>query len=160
VIAEVYSHFNFRGRQKGIDVILSEINPDLIVLVDYQRFRQVLYNVLGNAVKFTDKGSIRIWADINQYDLQTVWLKISDTGMGIAPDKIHLVFEQFRQADSTSTRVHGGTGLGMSISQSLMKLMNGTIDIQSEGLGSGCCVTISIPLATECSVVHGKDRSG
>jgi len=71
---------------------------------------------------------------------------VKDTGIGIAPDKIDLVFEQFRQADPSATRKYGGTGLGMPISRSLMEYMNGTVTIESEGLGKGSKVIMTIPI--------------
>jgi signal transduction histidine kinase len=120
---------------------------DVCIYADYQRFKQVLYNVVGNALKFTEEGNVRMSAYLSEDEPGCVVVDVTDTGIGIAPDKIALVFEQFCQADPSATRRFGGTGLGMPIAKSLMEHMNGSITISSPGLEKGATVLITIPLA-------------
>ena len=106
------------------------------VLGDGPRVRQVLVNLLGNAVKFTDRGSVLVRADVDG-DAKRVSVSIQDTGIGIAPESLPLLFEKFRQLDASHTRRHGGVGLGLAISKALMDRMGGSIEIRSDGLGQG-----------------------
>lgn len=109
---------------------------------DPQRLEQVLKNLLSNAIKFTETGqvllSIRVAGDGN------IAFSVSDTGIGISPEQQRSVFEAFHQADSTISRRYGGTGLGLSISRQLVRLLGGTIDLQSEP-GKGSIFTVTIP---------------
>jgi len=109
---------------------------------DTARIRQVLVNILGNAVKFTEKGGIDIKAGMQ--DDSQLFITVSDTGMGIDASKHDSIFERFHQVDGSSMREYGGTGLGLAISKSIIDLMGGTIDVDSE-LGKGSCFTIKIP---------------
>ncbi len=110
---------------------------------DPGRFRQVLTNLLSNAIKFTNKGEVVASIDVVQRTNNRVRLKVAvkDTGIGIPPEKRRLIFEAFAQADTSTTRVYGGTGLGLTISTQLVALMNGTLDVESE-LGKGCDVLL------------------
>jgi PAS domain S-box-containing protein len=120
--------------------LLCRIGQDIPTLVkgDPLRFRQVLTNLLGNAPKFTEKGEISISLDIEQEkeDKLLIHTRIQDTGIGIPPDKIELIFEPFQQADGSTTRKYGGTGLGLSICRQLANLMEGNAWAESE-LGKG-----------------------
>jgi signal transduction histidine kinase/ActR/RegA family two-component response regulator len=109
---------------------------------DRARIRQVLVNILGNAVKFTEKGSIDIKAGM--LDDGQLFIAVSDTGVGIDASEHESIFERFHQIDGSSMREYGGTGLGLAISKSIVDLMGGTIDVDSE-LGEGSCFTIKIP---------------
>jgi signal transduction histidine kinase/ActR/RegA family two-component response regulator len=128
------------AEQKGVQLrsdIVPEI-PDRLV-GDASRLRQVLLNLLNNAVKFTGAGSIEISARVEDRRDQAVTLQFSvrDTGMGIPADKMGLIFEAFRQADGSNTRRYGGTGLGLTISSRLVEVMGGRIWAESEpGKGS------------------------
>jgi PAS domain S-box-containing protein len=107
------------------------------------RIRQVLVNLLGNAIKFTHEGKV----SLDVYSTRSQWLtfKVTDTGIGIAPERLHSIFEPFTQADASMTRRFGGTGLGTSISKQLVELMGGKISAKStEGIGS--CFEFEIPL--------------
>ena len=109
---------------------------------DPVRLRQILFNVVGNAVKFTDQG----WVEVTLSDLGGgIRLQVKDTGLGIAPEDIKQIFEPFIQADASDTRRHGGTGLGLTITKGLIDLMEGEIHLQSE-LSKGTIVTIDLPL--------------
>jgi signal transduction histidine kinase len=110
--------------------------------VDEEKLRQIVINLLSNAVKFTERGAIRVKA---QAANGSVAIAVSDTGIGIAPDKLELVFQEFEQADASSTRVYGGTGLGLAIARRLARLMGG--DITAESIpGSGSTFRLTLPL--------------
>jgi signal transduction histidine kinase len=110
--------------------------------VDEDKLRQVVINLLSNAAKFTERGTIRLRA---QAANGSVAIAISDTGIGIAPDKLDLIFEEFEQADTSSTRVYGGTGLGLAIARRLARLMGGDITAESV-LGAGSTFRLVLPV--------------
>jgi len=137
------------ARDKGIEILV-RIRPDAPrqIIGDVGRIRQVLTNLVGNAVKFTHEGSVLI--DISGSvidDTAQMQFIIEDTGIGMAQDKVDIVFEEFTQAEESTTRKYGGTGLGLSITRSLVEAMNGDIHAESElGKGSRFIVNISLPL--------------
>jgi adenylate cyclase len=123
-----------------------DIEPDLPLLVtDQGKLKQILMNLLSNAVKFTEAGTITVSARRRGTD---VVIAVSDTGIGIPKSALDLVFEEFRQVDSGSTRQYGGTGLGLSISRHLARLMGGNIELEST-VGIGSTFTVSLPLRFE-----------
>jgi len=135
--------FTKRARDKGIE-LRSQIAPDVPVTVigDPHRLRQILINLLGNAVKFTDSGEIDVHVHVSSArqsgELPTVGasslleFSVRDTGIGIPPEKHSLVFESFAQADSSTTRKYGGSGLGLAIAKRLAELMGGSMRLQSQ----------------------------
>jgi PAS domain S-box-containing protein len=129
-----------RAHQKGLE-ISSDIHPDLpdALLGDPDRLRQILLNLVGNAIKFTDHGEVIVYANADARGEKnlTLHFRVVDSGIGIPLDKQQVIFEAFRQADSSSTRKYGGTGLGLSICSELVGLMGGRIWVESEeGKGS------------------------
>lgn len=124
------------------------ISEKLLVNGDASRIRQVLYNLITNALKFTNSGSIevRCWANKTggADNKICLWFSVEDTGQGIPSDKLKTIFEPFMQADSSSTRRFGGLGLGLAISRQLVELMNGSI-YASSTVGSGTRIEFSIP---------------
>ena len=110
--------------------------------VDEEKLRQIVINLLSNAVKFTQRGAIRVKA---QAANGSVAIAVSDTGIGIPPDKLELIFQEFEQADASSTRLYGGTGLGLAIARRLARLMGGDITAESV-LGSGSTFRLTLPL--------------
>ncbi len=114
------------------------------VQADEVRFRQVLLNLLQNAVKFTAKGSVVLQAGPCESSLR---IEVQDTGIGVPADKQEAVFQKFVQADAVQARKHGGTGLGLAISRKLVELMGGAIGLVSEGEGRGTRVWFTLPLA-------------
>ncbi|HLG96992.1 MAG TPA: ATP-binding protein [Bryobacteraceae bacterium] len=135
VLDETVSLFGSQARAKGLE-FTCEIVPNVPVNVvgDPKRVQQVLSNLLGNAVKFTDAGRIGLKAVVSAEsdDNCEVRFSVSDTGIGIAPEYHSAIFEKFMQADTSSTRKHGGTGLGLAISKEIVELMGGEIGVESE----------------------------
>ena len=139
-VGEALKTIASRAHEKGLE-ISSDIRPELpdAILGDPGRLRQILLNLVGNAIKFTEHGEVIVYADAETRAERTVTLhfRVVDSGIGIPPDKQQLIFEAFRQADSSSTRKYGGTGLGLSICSQLVALMGGKIWVESEpGKGS------------------------
>jgi PAS domain S-box-containing protein len=114
------------------------------VWADPDRLQQVVWNLLSNAVKFTPAGG-RVEASLSLRDSR-VEMAVSDTGVGIRPDFLPHVFDSFRQADSSSTRAHGGLGLGLAIARRLVELHGGEIEARSEGEGKGATLTVKLPV--------------
>ncbi len=130
---------------------------------DPGRVRQVLMNLVGNAIKFTEKGTVTVRWEVQAQDAQQVQflVTVEDSGLGISPGKLHLVFERFRQADATTTRRFGGTGLGLAISKLLVEAMGGEIGVRSEeGVGSAFWFTLTLPIAGEPAPAALSLRSG
>jgi len=122
-----------------------------VIQTDTMKFRQILVNLLGNAIKFTEKGSVRTrvsWRPGEKSNFLRV--EVTDTGIGITPEQSNRLFQPFTQADESTTRRFGGTGLGLTISRRLARLLGGDITLQSEpGVGSTFAVTI------ECGSIDG-----
>jgi PAS domain S-box-containing protein len=128
-----------KAQQKGLDIVCM-VDADLPEYVrgDAGRLRQIAVNLCANAVKFTDTGSVTLHASLDSEDERSVTVRFSvtDTGIGIASDKLPILFAAFTQADGSTTRKYGGTGLGLAISKQLAELMGGTIGVKSK-LDSG-----------------------
>ena len=126
--------------------LAKEVEPELPELfTDQDKLKQILMNLLSNAVKFTEHGRITVSA---RREGEHVAIAVADSGIGIPEDARHLIFEEFRQVDSSSTRRHGGTGLGLSISRHFARLLRGDITVESQ-LGRGSTFTLTIPLRHE-----------
>ncbi len=138
-IALTLKMLSVRGQQKSLE-LTSDISPEVpsLVVGDLSRLRQILINLLGNAIKFTERGKVglRVAVDSRTPDGLRLHFEVSDTGVGIAPEKQKLIFDAFSQADGSTARRFGGTGLGLTISSRLVELMGGTIWVES-ALGRG-----------------------
>ncbi|AXT38117.1 hybrid sensor histidine kinase/response regulator [Alteromonas sp. BL110] len=136
---ELYRH---TAQVKGYDIALniSSHVPDSLN-IDAGKVAQVINNLLSNAIKFTNEGEVAV--DVS-YAHQELKVSIKDSGIGIAPDKMHLIFEKFEQADTSTTRHFGGTGLGLAISKGLIELLGGELYVESE-LDKGTNFTFHIP---------------
>jgi hypothetical protein len=128
----------------GLELQLSPI-PPVTVLADLRRLEQVFFNLLGNALKFTPKGG-QIAMETRLVD-RWVEVRVIDTGVGIAPEFLPHAFDRFRQADSTTTRNHGGLGLGLSIARQLVEAHKGTISVESQGRDRGSTFIVRLPVA-------------
>jgi len=140
LLEETMAAMSIRANQKGLE-LACEIMEDVpsVLQGDPARVRQVLINLLGNALKFTAAGEVVLKVGVHDEENGTVCLhfQVSDTGIGIAPEKQSRIFDSFTQADSSTTREYGGTGLGLAISSRLVEKMNGNIWLRSElGIGS------------------------
>lgn len=137
-------------REKGVDLIIdNEIGEDEHIYSDQVRLNQILFNLVSNATKFTSQGSISIRFKISQSQYQTrlkIW--VHDTGIGIQQDKLSRIFEPFVQADSSTTREFGGSGLGLTIVKSLVDMLQGHIDVSS-AKGSGTTFYVDLPIERE-----------
>ena len=143
--------------------LLNNISPDIpLVFADENRVQQILHNLVGNALKFTNEGTIEIKAEVQKHWLQ---ITISDTGIGIPTEKTLLIFESFEQADGSTARRYGGTGLGLAITKQLVELHGGHIRVQSK-MGEGSHFIFTLPLfegqeyEAEPSMKSGKQSLG
>jgi signal transduction histidine kinase len=156
-ISEVTSLLAVRASAKGLRLGLAY--PSAVpseVIADAMRIRQVLMNLVGNAIKFTERGSVEIRVDWKPVGASEgiYTLAVKDSGIGIPPDKLEAIFEKFTQVDGSMTRTYGGTGLGLTIVRQLMELMSGTVSVESR-LGEGSTFRVVLPLA-----VGGADSAG
>lgn len=162
VINETVKMIKVRANQKNLSVEIEnncDHVEDRVFVGDPGRIRQILVNLCGNAVKFTEKGGIKITfscGDIDAEGMSVVDIAVKDTGIGIAPDKLDKVFQKFEQADSTINRKYGGTGLGLTITKTLIEAMNGTIHVESQ-LDKGSTFRISLPLQIQSAGAAGLD---
>ena len=149
LLHEIKSLFAFPAWEKGIklsyevaDGICSQVSGDM------GRLRQVLINLVGNAIKFTETGSVNI--KVSSVNDDYLKFEVIDTGIGIAPNEAQHLFLPFSQADSSTTRKYGGTGLGLSISKRLVELMEGQISVESTlGVGSNFWFVVNLPPASQ-----------
>jgi len=125
-------------------------------LGDFVRISQVFFNLIGNAIKFTNEGSVSV---IVRFDGRLLDIKVSDTGIGISEEQQENLFEFFSQADTSTTRRYGGTGLGLAISKNLVELMGGEIGVRSE-YGSGTTFNVTLSLEPSIGHKHEKTLSG
>jgi signal transduction histidine kinase len=156
-ILEVNSLLGPQAAAKGLEIMIEYAGGAPVSLVgDAIRIRQMLINLVGNAIKFTQRGRITVTVEcLNKAQCQdkteqqaSLILKVRDTGIGIAADKLQLIFEKFTQADGSMTRRYGGTGLGLTIVKQLVDVMGGLIDVESQlGVGTTFTVALSLPFA-------------
>ncbi|MBS0265823.1 MAG: PAS domain S-box protein [Planctomycetes bacterium] len=161
IILEAVSALGVRATEAGLTLRTEPIGhlPDSVV-VDPTRYRQIVLNLVGNAIKFTPRGKsvcVRMsWQPSVEKSLAELILDVVDEGIGIAPEVCARLFQPFEQGDSSTTREYGGTGLGLSITQHLIRAMNGSISLHSE-VGCGSTFTVRIPVEI---VTGGVDGAG
>ncbi len=155
VLQEVINLQTVHIQQKGLQLAAPDGQEPILVQAEPAKLKQVLLNVIGNAVKFTEKGQITIMtqlepaaADLNQDSISRVVVTVQDTGVGIDPAQQQKLFRPFVMVDGTTTRKFGGTGLGLAISRNLVELMGGSITLCSAGYDQGTTVAIALPVAT------------
>ncbi len=153
IIREVESAMRIQAEKKGLVLVLDmEQASDVTLVGDAFRLRQILYNLLGNAIKFTTRGFVRLSATTRSFPDGKVGclFEIMDTGIGIRKEDIQKIFNQFEQADTSITRNFGGTGLGLTIVKSLVEAQDGKLTVDSEpGRGSTFMVSITYDLSVE-----------
>ena len=147
------------GEKLELSSVIADEVPS-VLLGDSFRITQVLTNLLGNALKFTDRGLVQVRVDLDGVDGDTHWLRlaIEDSGIGIADDQLPLLFESFAQADTSTTRRYGGAGLGLAICRELVALMSGTIEASSVP-GEGSTFTVVLPLTSPSSDLVRRPRA-
>jgi len=147
LIQEIQQIFSQKAEQQKINLILhiSEKTPQIIIF-DEVRLRQILFNTVGNALKFTEQGYVKISVDCqdHQEDRVQLILSVEDTGVGISSEQQQRIFESFKQVEGQSSRKYGGTGLGLAITQRLTGLLGGTITLDSQP-GKGSIFTFTFP---------------
>jgi CheY-like chemotaxis protein len=151
---EVLQEQAIKGTEKGLalELDIARDVPDHLV-GDPLRLRQILLNLVGNAIKFTDQGKVTIRAALLRRDSEascTLRMSVIDTGIGIIPEKQAAMFQRYTQAESSTSRKFGGTGLGLSISKSLVELMSGTIGLRSE-VGRGTEFFFEVPFGVRAA---------
>jgi PAS domain S-box-containing protein len=165
-LAETLQVMRFRARQKGIELDWRvEANVPDRVIGDASRLRQVLVNLVGNAIKFTERGKVLVQVESQEQGGGRVILhfRVTDSGIGIAKEKQSMIFEAFTQADSSTTRNYGGTGLGLAITTRLVTLMAGRLWVESEwGQGSTFHFTVTFGLAQQeqALAMRNQNREG
>ncbi len=132
--AEVNAVYSLHAKNKGLEYESAiDIGDDILLSSDPTRIRQVIVNLISNAIKFTERGKVRLAATLKKSNSDTVLtVSVKDTGVGISTEKQALIFDQFSQEDVSTTRQFGGTGLGLSISQQLSQLLGGDIKVASQ----------------------------
>lgn len=153
ILTEVINLQNVPIQKKGLALKVLNSQETITVQADPAKLKQVLLNVLGNAVKFTESGSITISTRIEKKEAngiqeQKAVITVQDTGLGIAVEQQDKLFRPFVMVDGSTTRKFGGTGLGLAISRNLIELMGGSINLFSPGVGGGTIVKIRLPLTT------------
>lgn len=159
--AQVFQH-GAQMRGLGFSLDSQPGIENLEVIGDPTRFRQILVNLLGNALKFTEQGSIRLQVRAEPRNDETTVLtcRLSDTGIGIPAERLEQMFEAFQQADSSISRRYGGTGLGLTIASSLARRMNGSLRAESTpGHGSTFILTLALPLARRQNLSGAPSRA-
>ncbi|MEG4282860.1 ATP-binding protein [Microcoleus sp. A006_D1] len=159
LLQQVENFTQVQAQQKRLQFQIQKpaAEDEIILYGNYQRLLQVMLNLIGNAIKFTREGGIRITAEVIKkkvtvYSQQfpgMVKIRVADTGIGVSLDKQDKLFESFFQVDGARTRQYGGTGLGLAISQKLIEAMGGTVNFYSMGEGLGSTVTFTVPLYQE-----------
>lgn len=153
ILSDVQSVLGFRASEKGIALQVEMPATDLLLMADPLRIKQVLLNVIGNAMKFTDKGQVRVQVKAQDCrspaeagHLKKVIFTIEDTGLGLTPAEVQRLFQPFSQADVSTARRFGGTGLGLVISRQLAHLMGGDLQLVSSQVGVGSVFEVSLLL--------------
>ncbi len=140
---------------KGVRLV-TMLGSAAVVRGDPGRLLQVVWNLLSNAIKFTPRGG-QVQVTVHKVHSQ-VHLQVSDTGIGMAPELVGQIFDRFRQADASTTRRHGGLGLGLSIARSLLELHGGTVDAASDGEHRGSTFTVRLPIALTSTQPDSRTR--
>lgn len=142
VVREVVTNLMPLAEQKGLAIIVEAPAPLLPVTTDAKLLRQILHNLVGNAVKFTSQGSITVRPATAG---ETCLITVADTGIGIAPEHVRTIFEEFRQVDGSTSRSYEGTGLGLAIARKAALMLGGDVIVESEP-GKGSTFTVTLPL--------------
>ncbi|QOG01390.1 response regulator [Flavobacterium sp. MDT1-60] len=141
----MWNLFNLMAKEKGVTFEIISKDAPIVIKTDKMRLEQILKNLISNAIKFTEKGTVSLEIKINTDDDKIICFIVKDTGIGIPLEKQPLIFEAFQQADGSTKRKYGGTGLGLSISRELAKLLRGEIILHSK-VEEGSTFTLCLPV--------------
>ncbi|GAA6152289.1 response regulator [Pseudoteredinibacter isoporae] len=158
LLFSVQSRFQHMAREKGYEFGISrDDDVPSHIHSDGAKLNQILINLIGNAIKFTDQGSVtlRLHLSSDACGQARINFSVSDTGIGIPDDKLHNIFQAFQQVDGSISRVYGGTGLGLSIARKLAEVLGGDISVDSE-LNKGSCFRLDIPVGEGVSPVESR----
>lgn len=159
ILAELYAVNRVQADEKmlRLELRLPE-EESLHVVAEPEKLRQIMFNLIGNAIKFTERGSVHVTAQA----LDEAWVQINvkDSGIGVAPDKQAKLFQPFVQADGSMTRKFGGTGLGLSISRRLAEMMGGTLQLESDGINHGTTLRLKLPRYLEQTRQGAENETG
>ncbi|MDB6140018.1 MAG: Histidine kinase, partial [Verrucomicrobiaceae bacterium] len=165
LFSETLDVFAYRAAEKSLEINYHiESAVPRFFMGDFQRLKQILVNLVGNAIKFTTQGEIlmvakQVWRKSPSGDMPYLHLSVRDTGIGIADDKLNTIFEAFTQADASTTRKYGGTGLGLAITRKLAGLMHGEVKVTSEeGKGSDFHIEFPLKVAPEEEHIRNEER--
>ena len=165
LFSETLDVFAYRAAEKNLELNYHiESAVPRFFMGDFQRLKQILVNLVGNAIKFTTQGEIlmvakQVWRKSATGDVPYLHLSVRDTGIGIPEDKLNTIFEAFTQADASTTRKYGGTGLGLAITRKLAALMHGEVKVTSEeGKGSDFHIEIPLKVAPEEEHIRNEER--
>ena len=161
VIEDVTNMLRPSAKRKGVALVVAyPSNIPSLFAGDGGRIRQVIFNLVGNAVKFTSTGNIRVAAECDAQHKQYAEMRVSvtDTGIGITPEKIESLFERFSPAHFSTARRYGGTGMGLAISKKLIELMGGSIHVESQ-VGTGSTFWFTLPLTIETNRDSASSRA-
>ncbi len=154
-LGDTLKGLSFRAQSKGLELACRiDAGVPAVVLGDSNRLRQIIVNLIGNAIKFSERGEVVLEVTSEPIDSHCMNLRfaVSDTGIGIAPDKVKRIFREFEQADASTTRKYGGTGLGLAICTRLVQLMGGKIEVESQiGVGSTFHFSLRMPIDSQGS---------
>ena len=154
LILEVVDLIEPQAKQKNIKLSYLANKELPLIKSDFEKCRHILQNLVANAIKFTEKGEVRI---LTMADGQSVYIEVKDTGIGIEKEFLTQIFDEFRQADNSNARRHGGTGLGLSIAKKYAALVGGSISVESEP-GKGSLFTLILPLHPEVNQFDGDNN--
>ena len=160
VLDEVVSITSTLASEKNISLFIEEdSDKEVEIYADNTRLRQVMINLVNNSIKFTEKGKVAVKAA--RLDGARILITIKDTGLGIPPEKLEAVFQEFTQVDSSTTRKAGGTGLGLPISRRLVQMHGGKLWAESTGIeGEGCTFFVELPIEARITdIIEKKEKS-
>jgi CheY-like chemotaxis protein/two-component sensor histidine kinase len=157
LIRDLIGQVESQVAQKPVSLLQSFPDKLSEIRTDPGKLKQILLNLVSNAIKFTDEGHVEVLVDSDPVTNRPISISVRDSGIGIPEERIGHIFEEFEQVDSSTQRKYGGTGLGLSISRALCELMGYTLDVESE-LGKGSTFRISIPLKDPVAQVEESVR--
>jgi signal transduction histidine kinase/ActR/RegA family two-component response regulator len=153
-IEDAFSAVSLQAKEKGLEFIVNRLTPiPELAMTDPTRFRQILINLVGNAIKFTERGKVSVDLSVQKKAEQNfLALSVSDTGIGLSADQQARLFQPFAQADNSITRKYGGTGLGLALSRELARLLGGDVLLEKSLVNQGSTFVVTVALGTDAEI--------